>query len=185
MTQEKSFPRLVAELEFHLLGMEWAFIGVALGTLLWAAPLVLYWTTWGHTLGIAWAVLYGLILLMTTPAHVGILMDAVRTATRRPPRFIPLLERSEAKLAEARAAVPIWARWVMESVPYANPLCVTSLLSMTYIRIHEKETQKAETTSLDEHLGHRTAVTVYYVVNRREREMETEAMTSSGGVFVG
>jgi hypothetical protein len=172
MNDTKSSTRIIGGLIWDLIGLEWTFFVPTLITLAWALPLTLLGTTWGHALGIAWAILYGLILLLTAPAHLGIFSDAIRVAFRNPPRVIPRLERNTAQIAEARKAMPLWVRLIMDGVSFANPLSLTSLLSMFYVRRRANVITKAQNDIGEPPLGYRTAVTIFFDVRRRERAVE-------------
>lgn len=155
--------------------VQWFILRSVLFLFLGLAPFALFGakSTALTVTAIAWAAVYGIfVIVLTTPFYTGILLDAVRYWRGVALRFVPALE-SIAKDEERQRKIkemPKLLRWVLELFFWMNPLSMTALIALTYIRSDRQEQDCEDPGSKIVFAD--VQVTVYRGVRRGEERIE-------------
>jgi hypothetical protein len=155
--------------------LEWHFLKPTLAILVGVLPFGLATiNTSGKVAAAVWAVFYIFAVGATSRVYAGLIWDALRVASGREPRFLPLFERAfeenKGRIEQARAVLPTPILWLTAFIQVMNPLSVTGIVAGLYVRLRPRVLAHPPGEA---HLG-RSDVMAYYEARKLAQSFEPQ-----------
>jgi hypothetical protein len=160
-----------------MIAVEWQFLRVALAILVGILPFTLAAiNTSGKVIAAAWGVFYIGCLVATTRVYAGFIMDGLRVAFGREPRFWPSAEREwrdkKDKIVQARAVMPKPSLLLLDVTQFMNPLSLTATIAGVYVMVKHPSVSTPAPLR-DPHLG-RAEVMAYDETRRVTNDLQLQ-----------